>query len=311
MKHLFVVNPVAGGRDASADLRGRVERAFRTREDSFEVYVTRGPKDATEKIIREAEASDEELRVYACGGDGTFNECVCGAARHPNVAVCPFPTGTGNDFCRMFGSDADLFRNLDAVLAGQVKEIDLISCNGSYSANICSVGIDARIGTDVHKYSGLPLIGGAGGYVISAAVNAFKGIATNMHVQCGKYDVRGKFSLICACNGRFYGGGFNPSPNATLDDGLLDFYIVKKVSLFTFARCVGKYAAGHADDFPQFITHLRGTDLRIEFEREDVINLDGEALYADVVDMKLLPKALKLITLDGLGSGTDIPPLSL
>ena len=88
-------------------------------------------------------------------------------------------------------------------------------------------------------------------------------------------------------------------------------YIVKKVSLFTFARCVGKYAAGHADDFPQFITHLRGTDLRIEFEREDVINLDGEALYAAAVDMKLLPKALKLIIPDGLGSGTDIPPLSL
>ncbi|MBQ9662269.1 MAG: diacylglycerol kinase family lipid kinase [Oscillospiraceae bacterium] len=311
MKHLFVVNPVAGGSDASPEIRRRVEEAFRSREDACEVYVTRGPKDATEKIRQEAASSGEELRVYACGGDGTFNECVCGAALQPHVAVCPFPTGTGNDFCRMFGSDADLFRDLNALLDGQVKTIDLISCNGSYSANICSVGIDARIGTEVHKYSGIPLIGGTGGYVISAVVNAFRGIATTMHVRSGSYDAREKYSLICACNGRFYGGGFNPSPDAKLDDGLLDIFIVKKVSLFTFARLIGKYASGHADDFPKYITHLRGTELWIEFEREDVINLDGEALYASEVEMKLLPGALKLIVPRGLGHGTELPPLAL
>ena len=180
MKHLFIVNPIAGGRDASGDLSGRVQRAFRHRTDPWELYVTKAPRDATEKIRREA-ASGEALRVYACGGDGTFNECVCGAAQLPNVAVCPFPTGTGNDFCRMFGPDAALFRDLDALLDGEVREIDLISCNGSYSANICSVGIDARIGTEVHRYSSLPLVGGAGAYVLSAVINAVKGIATELH----------------------------------------------------------------------------------------------------------------------------------
>ena len=132
-----------------------------------------------------------------------------------------------------------------------------------------------------------------------------------MHVRCGSFDSKEKFSLICACNGRFYGGGFNPSPNAMLDDGLLDIYIVKKVSLFTFARCVGKYAAGHADDFPQYITHLRATDLRIDFEQEDVINLDGEALRAKTVEMHLIPKALRMIVPKGLGHGVSLPPLSL
>ena len=310
MKHLFIVNPIAGSRDASEDLRGRIQRAFHHRADSWELYVTKAPRDATEKIRQEA-ASGEALRVYACGGDGTFNECVCGAALLPNVAVCPVPTGTGNDFCRMFGADAALFRDLDALLDGEVREIDLISCNGSYSANICSVGIDARIGTEVHRYSSLPLVGGAGAYVISAVVNAVRGIATGMRVRCGSYDSHEKYSLVCACNGRFYGGGFNPSPTAMLDDGLLDIFIVKKVSLFTFARCIGKYASGHADDFPQFITHLRDTELSIEFDREDVINLDGEGLRAKSVNMKLIPKALKLIIPKGLGRGTEVPPLKL
>ena len=310
MKHLFIVNPTAGGRDATSDIRQRAEAAFRGRSEAYEIYVTLGPKDATSRIRQEA-ASGEALRVYACGGDGTFNECLCGAALLPNVAVCPFPVGTGNDFCRMFGSDADLFRDLDALLEGAVKKIDLISCNGSYSVNICSVGIDARVGTGVHRYTSIPVIGKSAGYAVSAVVNAFKGIATGMHVRCGDYDADEKHSLVCACNGRFYGGGFNPSLTARLDDGLLDIFIVKKVSLFTFARLIGKYAAGHADDCPDYITHLQGTELFIDLENEEVVNLDGEALYARSVHMKLMPKALNLIVPKGLGRGTEIPPLSL
>ena len=310
MKHLFIVNPVAGGRDATDEIAAKVQAAFQNREEPYEIYVTRGPRDATRKIRSDA-SSGEELRVYACGGDGTFNECVNGAANLENVAVCPFPTGTGNDFCRMFEDDAGRFLDLEALLEGSVHPIDLIACNGLYSANICSVGIDARIGTQVHKYSSLPLVGGKGGYIVSAVVNAVRGIATPMHVRCGSYNAEEKHSLVCVCNGRFYGGGFNPSLEAKLDDGLLDIYIVKKVSLLTFARCIGRYAKGRADDFPQFITHIRGTDVSIEFEREDVINLDGEGIPATSVNIHLMPKALNLIVPKALGDGAKVPPLTL
>lgn len=300
MKHLFVVNPVAGGRDKTEEVRQKAEAAFRNRREAWELYVTKAPMDAAEKIRVEA-AAGEELRVYACGGDGTFNECVCGGALLPNVAVCPFPTGTGNDFCRMFGQEKELFRDLEALLEGSVRKIDLIDCNGRYSANICSVGVDARIGTDVHKYSRLPLIGGAGGYVVSAAVNMFKGIATPMKLRCGDFTWDQKTSLICVCNGRFYGGGFNPSPSARPDDGILDVLVVKKVSLLQFAALIGKYAAGRADELTRFVTHLQVREpVEIQFEREDVANVDGEAMRDTHFVMKPVPGALNLIVPKGM-----------
>ena len=299
MKHLFIVNPKAGGKDATEDVRARVQAAFRTRNEPYEIYVTRGPRDATRKIRLDA-SNGEELRVYACGGDGTFNECVCGAALEGNVSVCPFPTGTGNDFCRMFCTDADLFRDLNALLDGTVHEIDLIACNGTYSVNICSVGIDARIGTEVHKYSSLPVIGGAGGYVVSTLVNVFKGISRPMRVSAKGYVSEGPHALVCACNGRFYGGGFNPSQDARPDDGELDFFIVPDVKLFTLACYIGRYAKGKADRYPNIITHLKGDSLHIDFEEENVINVDGEAMYAKSVDMKLVPRALRLIVPKGM-----------
>ncbi len=299
MKHLFIVNPIAGGKDRTEQVRARVAAAFRSREDSWELYVTQGPMDAAEKIAREAEQGGA-LRVYACGGDGTFNECVCGAALRPNVAVCPFPTGTGNDFCRMFGREAELYRDLDALLAGTETPIDLIECCGRYGANICSVGIDARIGTDVHTYSKLPVVGGAAGYVVSTVVNVLKGIATNMSVRSGDFSAQGKHSLVCACNGRYYGGGFNPSLNARPDDGVLDIYVIKGVSLLTLARLIGKYAAGKADQFPRYITHLRGTEVEIDLDEEDVVNIDGEAARAKNIRMKLLPGAARLVVPRGM-----------
>ena len=300
MKHLLIVNPTAGGRDKTQEVREKAEKALAGSPDPYEIYVTTAPMDATRKIEEEA-AKEEHLRVYACGGDGTFNECVCGAALKPNVAVCPFPTGTGNDFCRMFGEEKDLFRDLDALLSGKEQPIDLIDCNGRYSANICSVGVDARIGTDVHKYSKIPLIGGATGYVVSAVVNMFKGISTPMAVSCENYKVDGKHTLVCACNGRFYGGGFNPSLDARPDDGILDVYIANKVNLLQFAALIGKYAAGKADELPQHITHLRtSSELTIRCEKEDVAQLDGEALHAREFKIRVVPKAMNLIIPRGM-----------
>lgn len=299
MKHLFIVNPTAGGKDHTAEVTASVKTAFADCKDEFEIYVTRGPMDAPHRIRAAAEETDE-LRVYACGGDGTFNECACGAAGLAHVSICPFPVGTGNDFCRMFGDEADLYRSLSALLAGSVRPMDLIDCNGRYCANICSVGIDARIGTDVHKYSHLPVIGGATGYVVSLIVNVIAGINRWMNIRSGSYSSSGEHALVCACNGRYYGGGFNPSLTARPDDGELDIYIADKISLLQLPGLIGKYASGHADELKTHITHLKGTEVDIKFNEENVVNIDGEAIFTDNVHMRLIPGAVNLIVPAGM-----------
>ena len=299
MKHLFIVNPIAGGRDRTEAVRLRVEELFRNRSDKYEIYVTRAAMDAPGKIRREA-AKGEGLRIYACGGDGTFNECVWGAAGLDNAAVCPYPTGTGNDFCRMFGDEQELYRDLSALVEGWEHPIDLIECNGRYSANICSVGIDARIGTQVHNYSKIPLIGGTTGYVVSTVVNVIKGISRNMRIRSGDFYAQGKHTLVCACNGRFYGGGFNPSLDARPDDGIMDVFVIKEVNVLTLIKLIGLYATGRADEMPEYATRLRTDRIDISFDEDNVINIDGEAVFARDVSMRLIPGAVRLVVPRGL-----------
>ena len=310
MKHLFIVNPVAGGRDCTREVTAHVAQAFSGRpgEDYYEVYTTRAPMDACSKIEEEA-AKGGELRVYACGGDGTLNECVCGAAGRGNVAVTHYPSGTGNDFVRCFGEERARFRRLEDLLDGEIRKLDVIDCNGRRSVNICSVGIDARIGTDVHKYSTLPLLGGKMAYITSAAVNLVKGIRQPLRVVCNGQRYDGDMSLICACNGSYYGGGFHPVPEARPDDGILDFLIVKGVSRASFVKLIGAYSKGKYADMPEVITHVRGDSISIESDTELAINVDGELIFGKTVSIRLLTAALNFIVPKDMAFFRNVSPV--
>lgn len=299
MKHLFIVNPVAGKQKPEDKLRlinEAIDRlpAEKRGADEFEIYVTASPMDACGHI-KESAKGEKELRVYACGGDGTLNECVNGAAGLPNVAVTHFPCGTGNDFIKMFGKDKDRFFDLTELINGEVRPIDVIKCNGRYSVNICSMGLDARIGTDVHKYCGMPVIGGAAGYVVSLVVNYVKGIKTTMTAKAEGLTCGPELNLVCVCNGRFYGGGFNPTNDARPDDGYMDVLIASGVSRLTLVGVLMSYATAKYKSCPQYITFVRTRHLEIDTAEEEVINVDGEAEYGKHIEFDLIPGGVNFI----------------
>ena len=306
MRHLFIVNPVAGGKkNRHQEHIAHISAIMSKQSDPYEIYITRAPLDACGKISREAE-NPEPMRVYSVGGDGTLNECVNGAAGRAHVAVTHYPCGTGNDFVKMFGKeDADRFSDLPALLSGFVHPVDLIDVRteggGSrYGLNICSIGIDARIGTDVHKYSAIPVIGGATGYVVSMVVNLLRGVNQLFQITDGHTVMDGSFALVCACNGRYYGGGFNPVPDAMPDDGILDFLVIRAVSRLKFLRIVGKYAKGRFKEIGDIITYIRGNLLTIKCAEELAVNVDGELLRTKEVTFYLVPRGINFLFPSGL-----------
>ena len=301
MKHLFIVNPVAGGRDRTDDVTAAAQAVLGPAGLEFEVYRTKAPMDAVEKIRAEAKVCDD-LRVFACGGDGTLNECVNGAAKLENVSVTSYPGGTGNDFIKAFGDDRERFFDLAQLVFGEIRKFDLIETCGRYSINICSVGADARIGTDVHKYSSIPVLGaGPMAYVTSLVVNVIKGLNQPVKVTSKEFCYEGMSAIVTACNGQYYGGGFRPSIDARPDDGKMEMFLVKELKLHQFAALIGKYSKGKADEMPKFIKHIRSSgEVVIRCEKEDVAQLDGEALRATEFRFHMVPKALNLIVPRGM-----------
>ena len=298
MTHLFIINPAAGSRDRTAYYTEQIEKICSARGLTYRIEVSKAPGDCA-RIAREAAKSGEEYRLYACGGDGTLNEVAAGAAGCDNVAVTVFSGGSGNDFAKLFDKP-EAFFDLEQLLDCEETTFDLIRCNDDYSLNICSVGLDARIGTDVSNYKRLPLLHGFRAYVASTVVNVIKGISEHYVVQIGAEEIDARQTMICICNGRYYGGGFNPVPEADPADGLLDVLLVKHVSRLQVPGVVGKYKNGRYKELPKLVRHFKTDRVRILCDKPTVINLDGEMRVAEVVDIRVAEEKLRFFYPKGL-----------
>ena len=305
MKHLFIINPAAGSRNRTDDYSQMIHKVCRARKLSYEVRVSTAPGECA-RIAREAAETGEELRLYACGGDGTLNEVVCGAAGFPNAAVTVFSGGSGNDFVKIF-DDPKAFFDLNRLLDAEEVTFDLIKCNDDFSLNICSVGLDARIGTDVSNYKRLPLLHGFRAYAASTLVNIVKGVHEHYVVEVNGETIDGNQTFICVCNGRFYGGGFNPVPEADPADGILEILLVRQIRRTEIPAIIGKYKNGRYRELPDYVRHLRADRIRITCDKPTPINLDGEVRIAKTVEMSVAPEKIRFFYPKGLSWQAKIP----
>ena len=298
MKHLFIINPAAGSSDGTEKYRKQITTVCDPKGLDYRIEVSAAPGDCT-RIAREAAQTGEEYRIYSCGGDGTLNEVVAGVVGYDNVSVTMFAGGSGNDFIRIF-NETEPFRDLERLLDAEEANFDLMRCNEDVSLNICSVGLDARIGTDVANYKRLPLLQGFRAYALSTVVNTIRGVAEHYVVEIDGETVDADHTLICACNGRFYGGGFNPVPDADPTDGIMDVLLVKKVSRLKVAKVVGKYKNGRYKELPDIIRHFRTDRLVIRCDKPTSINLDGELRTGETVEITIAKEKLRFFYPKGL-----------
>jgi YegS/Rv2252/BmrU family lipid kinase len=293
MKHIFIINPTAGKRDSRQRIYDMADILRDKHGLDVQCILTKKQGHATE-LTRKLCESGEELRFYACGGDGTINEVANGILGYDNAAMTCIPVGTGNDFLKNFGDDAAKFSDAENLWDGPQFPMDVIEVGDRIALTIACSGIDARIGRDVHKYSERPLLDGKSSYIVSLIANfIFKDIASHWTVEIDGNAVEGDYAVVSVCNGRYYGGGFMPMPEARMDDGIMNVMIVDKVSKLQFLRFVAPYAKGEYRKLPTFARGYTPKVVRIRSEQEDIVTcLDGESIVSSDVTIKLSDKRL-------------------
>ena len=296
MKHIFIINPAAGKTDKTAEYTAKIEKACRGLD--YAIEVSQGPGDCT-RIAREAAESGETVRLYACGGDGTLNEVVAGAAGFDNTAVTCYVGGSGNDFVKIF-DDRDAFCSLDRLLDADTATFDLIDCNGQLALNICCVGLDSRVGAGMVRFKRLPLVSGSFAYILSIVVNLFKGLSEHYVVEVAGERIDGDQTFVCVANARYYGGGFYAVPDAQPDDGMLDVLLVKKIHLWQVPGALTKYKAGRYKELGSIARHFRTDAITIRCDQDSPVNLDGEIRMAKAAHMKIADKKIRFFYPRGL-----------
>ena len=298
MKHIFVVNPCAGGHDRS----GAVRAALSALGADAEIYSTRGPRDTTRFVAsRAAEGGGEVLRFYACGGDGTLNEVVSGAmkagGRDGHVEVACYPCGSGDDFVRYWqGLD---FTDIGALMRGTAVPVDVMRLGDRYCVNTLNYGFEAAVCNTMASVRRKPLVGGRMAYTTGIVTSLVAGRRNRCRVSVdGEVWLDGEVLLLSVANGQWAGGGYHCAPRAKNDDGLLEVMAVKPMAVARFAKLIKYYKNGELldrEELRPIVSYRRGARVLIEPLRDSFVATDGEIVPGSRFDVECLPKAVNFV----------------
>ena len=263
LKHIFIINPSAGKNDSRQRIYTMAEALREKHGLDVQCMLTASVGHAA-TLARGLAESGEDVRLYA-------------------------------DFLKNFGADYEKFLDAENLWNGETQALDLIDCSGRYCLTIACSGIDARIAESVHKFSANPHLSGRGSYLVSVAANGIFGrIGRHWTVWLDEERIEDDFALVSMCNGRYYGGGSTPVPEARMNDGVLHTVLVKNISKLRFARLFPDYSAGNHEKLPKDVVRFSTAKVvRIHSDDGDIVTcLDGECSHSHDVTLRLADKKL-------------------
>jgi YegS/Rv2252/BmrU family lipid kinase len=280
-KYHFIVNRTAN-RGRAGSILPILEEKLRVSGTPHQIHLTGSAGDATNIAARLPDGAC----VVAVGGDGTINEIINGIYGR-NCSLSIIPAGSGNDFAKMFPLKNKVSELVDNLTGWQTRLIDVgyieLQCKSGketkrYFANAVGIGLDAMV---THINSKFTVLRGFSAYMAAA----LKAIATyrppESVIRVGNKEWTGKKLLIAVGNGTTVGGGFKLTPNAKLDDGLLDVCWAKSMPIRRIARILPTVLKGNHLKFPEVIS-MRAKSITVESEAGMPVHIDGEMMGLDV-----------------------------
>ncbi len=299
---LLIFNPVADrgrtGQKAS-DLRAMIDRM-----GGADWQATEYPAHASEVAAGAAERGYQT--VVALGGDGTVHEVInglmrCPPERRPRLGIVPL--GSGNDFAFAVGIEANPQAAMARVFAGTPRAVDVAlirdgTGRAEYWNNSAGLGFDAAINIRSRRIKRL------NGFLMYLAATlqsiALNFEAPHLRVQYDGGTLDQPVMLLTCGNGTREGGGFVTTPDAKVDDGLIDFVYIQQVSQFRMLQLLPLVMKGTHTQQPD-VKLARTTRLIIDSDRALPIHIDGE-LFAPYeanvrhVEIEVVPAAVNVLT---------------
>ncbi|TLP75710.1 diacylglycerol/lipid kinase family protein [Maribacter sp. ACAM166] len=219
----FIVNPIAGHGNASLT-KEELQPYFIKGVHELTIKVSEYKAHATE--LTEASILEKADIIVACGGDGTINEvatCLIGK----NIALGIVPMGSGNGLASNLKIPKKRRKALEIIRDKHKEHIDVGSINGRYFFSNTGVGFDARLIKHYESSEKRTLLG-----YISACVTTFRDIKKNTPLSIG---IDGEAPMInpfivLVSNSNEMGYKLSLTPKASLQDGMLDVLVIKKIN---------------------------------------------------------------------------------
>jgi YegS/Rv2252/BmrU family lipid kinase len=247
-------------------------------------------------------AAEKKEAVFAVGGDGTIGNVVNGLIG-TETALGVLPAGTANVWSLELGLSPFawtrpwvLRQNASLLANAPIHSIDVGMCNEYSFMMWAGIGLDALTIQSIEPRVRLEKFFAMPEYAARTIWKAAQWSGIHLRLWADGVEVEGRFILAVATNIRHYLGGLsNLSPDAYLDDGLLDMWLFSGSNLGDALRhAYDMWRGNHfTSDTAQRITFQT---LRIEAESPYWIQTDGEPRGSTQrVEIRIRSRALRML----------------
>ena len=290
-KHIiFIINPISGkgkGRFIESD----IVDFFKDKPYRIEIIFAEYAGHAKE-IVQDKINESPDI-IVACGGDGTINEIAQGLiGSHVKLGIVPI--GSGNGLASNLNIPKAIDLALENIKSDKLTTIDVGKVNDKYFFSNIGLGIDAFV---IERYTNKKQRNFIG-YLKATVWSFFNFIPVSLKVCFDQNDFQEKeyFFVLCS-NSDEAGYNISFTPDAKLNDGLLDVLCVEKLNLFELIYFFYAVLFNRLHLMKKaYIKQVK----TISFEslsKNVKAQIDGESVMLNTskVEISVLPKALQII----------------
>ena len=293
-KFIFLVNPVSGTGSKKL-LPELIEAAAKKHRAFYKVLptVASGDYHYVKQQIKEEGFTD----VIICGGDGSVNTVVQDLRQiEVNFGIVPF--GSGNGLALTAGIPKPTAKALEIAFTGKPGYIDAFLINKSFACMLCGLGFDAQVAHDFAKQKTRGLLT----YARQSIKNFFSAKPYSFEINVGDTHFTSEAYFISIANSNQFGNQVTIAPKASLNDGLLDIVIVRKMSkaqlpLSILDQIAGRNDIGDPNHLKKSgIIYLQADKISIKNTDAAPLHVDGEPREtAKQFSIRVIPNCFKLI----------------
>jgi diacylglycerol kinase (ATP) len=286
-KALFIINPVSGGKKKD-NVPELIQKNLDTSLFDPTIVFTDSAMHGTE-LAKDAVGQYEY--IIAVGGDGTVNEIGSSVVGTDTVlGIIPF--GSGNGLARFLDIPMDTAKAIKSLNNLQVEVIDAAKLNGQWFFNMAGMGFDAHI-SEVFSHDKTR---GFGAYIRSAFREIVNYRSETYHIEIDGAVYEREAFMLSFANSSQYGNNAHVSPNASVQDGLIDVCIIKPFPIYLFIG-MGLRMFTKTAHRSKYVEIIRGRHIVVKRNTGGPVHLDGEPqiLGADA-EINVVPGSLKIIT---------------
>ena len=300
MKTAYLIfNPYAG-RFPSRILTERAAAVLSEQNWDVQLKQSSGGSEITDIAIDAVENNQDA--VFVAGGDGSINLAIAGLLGS-DTALGVLPAGTTNVWAQELGLPGLGYTRLMALeesarqlVKGISKKVDIGSCNGHPFLMWCGVGLDGFIVHRIEPRSNWEKHFSIVSYGARAIRYASLWSGVDLRAVADGKQISGRYLLAVISNIHLYAGGkAKISPEARLDDGVMDLWLFEGQSILdTIQHAWNLFSGRHLYSDQSKCIQFRS--LRLFSNQTLEIQIDGEPMAGTKeVIIEIRPKALKIL----------------